>query len=318
MNKSSILRLDNFLAENYELTRSQANKLIKNSQILVNKKIITKSSYHVLPHDEIKVLNLKLQDDFEVKTDFDIEILYEDEDILVINKPANLVVHKAPSVKEATLVDWLLSKNYPLSTLNDDENRLGIVHRIDKETSGALIVAKTNKAHEELKKDFQEGRISKFYLMLTDLPLKENLLIQRKIGRNPKNRLKKAIVPDGRKAKTSFVNLLSENSKNLIAAKLYTGRTHQIRVHLASLNRHILYDDLYGFKSKSDKMRRFMLHSYILAFNHPLTKQPLEFKAKLSEDFLEEIKNIDKGKIDEKLSCLTSLFDDDASWLQLN
>lgn len=315
MNKSFPQRLDQIVSQTYNITRNQASKLIKNSKVLVNKRAVLKPSSNIFESDEIEVLELKITQDFEVNTDFEVEVIYEDDHILVINKPPNLVVHKAPSVKEATLVDWLQSKGYPLSTLNDDNNRLGIVHRIDKETSGVLVVAKTNEAHQKLNQDFKEHKVDKFYLMLTDLPLKESLIIERPIGRNSNNRLKKAIVQGGKEARTAFANLISEKGKNLVAAKLYTGRTHQIRVHLQSINRHILNDNLYGFKSKNSKMPRFMLHSYILAFNHPITNKPLEFRANLWSDFLSEIKNIDKGKVDEKISCVNSIFNDTSDWL---
>jgi 23S rRNA pseudouridine1911/1915/1917 synthase len=215
----------------------------------------------------------------------------------VINKPSGLVIHPAPSVKEATLVDWLKAKNITLSTISGEE-RHGIVHRIDKETTGALVIAKNNEAHQFLSAQLQDKTMGRIYLAIIDLPLKENTEIDRPIGRNPKNRLKQAIVPNAREAKTRFLKLCSKNGE-IIACKLFTGRTHQIRVHLNSINRHILGDELYGAKQSDD---RVMLHAYILYLIHPKTKQKMTFVAPLFDDMKEKIKNICKEDIDEKIN----------------
>jgi 23S rRNA pseudouridine1911/1915/1917 synthase len=234
--------------------------------------------------------------------DFDIEILYEDEYLLVVNKPAGLVVHPAPSVKEPTLVDWLIHKGISLSTISGEE-RYGIVHRIDKETTGALVVAKDNKIHEALSLQLQDKSMGRYYLALIDCPLKDDIVVDKPIGRNPKNRLKMDVIPNGRSAKTAFVKLLtSQHGVELIAAKLFTGRTHQIRVHLNTLGRHILGDDLYGFKSKRDKISRVNLHAYLLYLVHPVSGERMEFVAPLFEDMKAYIsKNFDQGEVDEKI-----------------
>jgi len=263
----------------------------------VNSKTITKPSFKVSNDDKIEYEIQTLEEPKEYEVDFDVEIIYEDDEILVVNKPPHLVVHSAPSVKEATLVDWLKSKNIRLSTISG-EVRHGIVHRIDKETSGALVIAKTNEAHQFLSEQLSDKSMGRYYLAIIDLPLKEDCEIDRPIGRNPKNRLKNAIIPTGKIAKTRFVKLCGEKEE-LIACKLFTGRTHQIRVHLNSINRHIIGDELYGAKQSSE---RILLHAYILYLIHPKTKKLMQFTAPLFEDMKDKINQICKEETDEKLN----------------
>jgi 23S rRNA pseudouridine1911/1915/1917 synthase len=288
------VRLDKYLSEKLEYSRNQITNLIKNGGVMVNNTTITKPSFKVSDNDKIEYEIKDFKDKKNYEVDFDIDIIYEDDDILVINKPSGVVIHSAPSVKEATLVDWLKSKNITLSTISGEE-RHGIVHRIDKETTGALVIAKNNYAHQFLSEQLQNKTMGRIYLAIIDLPLKENCEIDRPIGRNPKNRLKQAIVPNGRSAKTRFLKLCS-NKEEVIACKLFTGRTHQIRVHLASINRHIIGDELYG-ASKSEN--RIMLHAYILYLIHPKTKKEMQFIAPLFEDMQQQIKTICKGKENE-------------------
>ena len=243
--------------------------------------------------------------------DFDVEVLYEDDYLLVVNKPSGLVVHPAPSVKEPTLVDWLIHKGISLSTISGEE-RHGIVHRIDKETTGALVVAKTNEAHEKLSEQLQDKSMGRYYLALIDCPLKDDTVVDKPIGRNPNNRLKMDVVPHGKTAKTAFVKLAQTiYDVELIAAKLFTGRTHQIRVHLNTLGRHILGDDLYGFKTKRDKIARVNLHAYLLYLVHPKTGEKMEFVAPLFDDMTDYIaKYFDQEIVDRKINPETmgSLF----------
>lgn len=305
-------RLDKILANQLDVSRNQIEKLIKDGLVSVNGKTITKTSFKVEEGDEIAYEFKEAEKREVAPVDFDVEVIYEDEYLLVVNKPAGLVVHPAPSVKEPTLVDWLIQKGISLSTISGEE-RYGIVHRIDKETTGALVVAKDNKVHEALSLQLQDKSMGRYYLALIDCPLKENIIVDKPIGRNPKNRLKMDVVPDGRNAKTAFVKLLtSKQNVELIAAKLFTGRTHQIRVHLNTLGRHILGDDLYGFKSKRDKISRVNLHAYLLYLVHPVSGKRMEFVAPLFDDMKMYIsKNFDQGEVDEKIDphTLGSLFD---------
>lgn len=305
-------RLDKILANQLDVSRNQIEKLIKDGLVSVKGKTITKTSFKVEEGDGIAYEFKEAEKREVAPVDFDVEVIYEDEYLLVVNKPAGLVVHPAPSVKEPTLVDWLIQKGISLSTISGEE-RYGIVHRIDKETTGALVVAKDNKVHEALSLQLQDKSMGRYYLALIDCPLKENIIVDKPIGRNPKNRLKMDVVPDGRNAKTAFVKLLtSKQNVELIAAKLFTGRTHQIRVHLNTLGRHILGDDLYGFKSKRDKISRVNLHAYLLYLVHPVSGKRMEFVAPLFDDMKMYIsKNFDQGEVDEKIDphTLGTLFD---------
>ena len=298
-------RLDKILATQLDVSRNQVEKLVKDGYVFVNDKIITKTSFKVIEGDEVTYTFKEAEKRVVPPIDFDVEILYEDEFLLVVNKPSGLVVHPAPSVKEPTLVDWLIHKGISLSTISGEE-RHGIVHRIDKETTGALVIAKNNKTHESLSRQLQDKSMGRYYLALIDCPLKDDIVIDKPIGRNPKNRLMMSVVPEGKTAKTAFVKLLtSPHNVELIAAKLFTGRTHQIRVHLNTLGRHILGDDLYGFKTKRDKISRVNLHAYLLYLVHPESGEKMEFVAPLFDDMkLYLSKNFDQSDVDEKIDPL--------------
>jgi len=277
-------RLDKVLTEHLGMSRNQIEKLIESSLVSVNGTPVTKTSHKVVMGDTIEYTFKEALKKEAVCVDFDVPILYEDEDILVINKPPHLVVHSAPSVKEATLVDWLIARGISLSTISGEE-RHGIVHRIDKETTGALVVAKNNEAHQKLSAQLADKSMGRYYLALIDHPLKEDITIDKPIARSPKNRLKMDIVAGGREARTSFVNLCEgEGNLSLIAAKLFTGRTHQIRVHLATVGRHILGDTLYGYRGKHKGIERVNLHAYLLYLIHPRTGKKMEFVAPLYGD----------------------------------
>ncbi|ALV65216.1 RluA family pseudouridine synthase [Campylobacter fetus] len=299
---SNSARLDQILASYLSISRNQISELIKSGNVYVNDNLMLKPSFKVLLNDKISFNLPKAKfDNCEFKADFDVEILYEDDDILVLNKPSNLTVHPAPSVKEATLVEWLKQNGYMLSTLNGDI-RAGIVHRLDKGTSGVIVVAKNNASHSALTAQLSDKSMGRVYLALIDLNLKDKVIIDRPIGRNPQNRLKNSVVANGRAAKSAFTNIICEDDLNLIAAKLFTGRTHQIRVHLASINRHILGDNLYDFKSKNCKIKRVMLHAYILNLIHPKSGEKMQFVAPLPTDFYDILsKKIDKEILNEKI-----------------
>ncbi|MEA1914964.1 MAG: RluA family pseudouridine synthase [Campylobacterota bacterium] len=298
MNKNYIceeenIRLDKFLSICLNESRNQIEHLIKKGFVSVDNKPTVKTGLKLKFNQNIQVMLPQTKTAQAANIDFDVPIIYEDEDILVINKPAGLIVHDAPSVSEPTLVDWLKHKNISLSTISGEE-RHGIVHRIDKGTSGVMVVAKNNHAHQELSAQLQDKTMGRYYLAIIDQPLKDDVIIDKPIGRNPNNRLAQAIVPNGRDAKTAFTKLLlSKNEKlELIAAKLFTGRTHQIRVHLNSFNRHILGDSLYGFKGNLDTLsnKRVCLHAYCLYMIHPTTKKQVNFIADIAAD-MEQIFN---------------------------
>ncbi|MFC2527774.1 MAG: pseudouridine synthase [Campylobacter sp.] len=529
-------RLDVFLSSRLEISRNQISSLIKSAAVKVDGAVQTKPGYK-LSAGELVHIDYPApvpQQMSEEKLNFDVEILYEDDDLLVVNKPAGLTVHPAASVKEPTLVDWLKSRGYLLSTLGG-ELRAGIVHRLDKLTSGALLVAKNNATHAALSAQLSDKSMGRIYLALIDLPLKEPCVIERPIARNPANRLKMGIVPGGRSAKSAFYEILSgaelselqnsaekcdeilgadagdstaadknagadktsaadkilaanasasristeekilgdatdkiltgnadkisavstggdrilsaskgvdaskilatdasergneilnadptasadkisttdasasknagmdkilndyagadnadeisnncmrsadkisiqsadkipssradnadkiltakmsadqtraarlaENkflnfknpaqnqnlppinlkSFNLVAAKLFTGRTHQIRVHLSSINRHILGDHLYGFKSENAKISRILLHAYLLYFIHPRSGKEVKICAGLPSEFLNFTTNQKvKDEIYEKIlpTNVERYFSDTSGWLR--
>jgi len=288
------IRLDQFLSGKLNQSRNQIEQLIKKGFVKVANKSKAKTGLKLKEGDKIIVsFPETIEEEFDKEAFLkesawanEIEIVYEDKYFMVLNKPSGVIVHDAPSVKEVTLVDWLKFKGISLSTISGEE-RHGIVHRLDKGTSGLMVIAKTNEAHESLALQLQDKSMGRYYLAFIDLALKEDItLVEKPIGRNPKNRLKMGIVESGKSAKTAFKKIVkSKNEKyELIAAKLFTGRTHQIRVHLESINRHILGDSLYGFKGNLDKFKRVYLHAFGLYLEHPITKKQMSFYTNLPDD----------------------------------
>ena len=279
-------RLDTFLAAQIGQTRSQIAQLIKLKCVEVDGKIVARPGVKLKVNQKLKVEFPEAKKEKALDVDFDVEILYEDDDVLVINKPSGVTVHPAPSVKDATLVDWLKHKGVRLSTISGEE-RHGIVHRLDKGTSGTMVIAKNNEAHEFLSAQLQDKSMGRYYIAVLTPPLKDDItVIESNIGRSANNRLKMACgIEHAKYAKTMFKQLaLSEDEKSqLVACKLFTGRTHQIRVHLESLNRHIIGDHIYALSPKVEKSERILLHAYIIYFIHPTTKKELRFLANFDD-----------------------------------
>ena len=285
-------RLDNYLTLQLSQSRNQIQQLIKNSYIKINQNTITKPSHKITNGDNIEVTLPTPKPIEKIDFDesrFDIKIVYEDDDILVINKPPFLVIHGGPSVKEPTLVDWLKYKNISLSTIAG-EIRHGIVHRLDKQTSGLMVVAKNNNSHQSLSKQLAEKNMGRYYLAIIQNPLKQSLTIEQPIARNPKNRLKMTVINNGKNAKTSFNPIANSlhNNYQLISCKLYTGRTHQIRVHLAYINRAILGDENYGYNNNN--IPRMFLQSHILYLIHPRNGKKLLFSVDVANDMNDFLK----------------------------
>ncbi|MEA2111512.1 MAG: RluA family pseudouridine synthase [Campylobacterota bacterium] len=279
-------RLDTFLTKALQEPRNQVAHLIKNSNVTVDGKTVTKPGLKLKFNQEVLVSFPEAEITPAQEIDFDVEVLYEDDDILVINKPSNLTVHPAASVKEPTLVDWLKHKNIRLSTISGEE-RHGIVHRLDKGTSGVMVVAKNNEAHEKLSLQLQDRSMGRYYLAVISPLLKDEFTyIDKPIGRSSHNRLKMGVVEHGKTAQTLFKKLYPsrDESVELITCKLFTGRTHQIRVHLESISRHIEGDHLYALKSKKDKISRILLHAYLLYLVHPTTGETMQFCAPVAND----------------------------------
>ena len=288
-------RIDKFLAEKHkDFSRSYIQKLIDEGHVKVNNKSI-KKSYKLKDGDEIKIYekeNEKL--DLEPYK-IDLDIIYEDKNIIVINKPAGLLVHPSPHEKKETLVNALLYYTDDLSGIGG-VIRPGIVHRLDKNTSGAIVVAKDDKSHKNLVKQFKNRNTKKIYKALVKGNFKyKDGKIDAPIGRDPKNRTKMAVTKkNSKRAVTYFEVLKKKDDYAYLRLKLETGRTHQIRVHLAYLGYPIIGDQKYDKKVVTEindiKIKRHMLHCSNLGFYHPIKEEWMEFEADLASDFL-KLKN---------------------------
>lgn len=277
-------RIDSFLAKRLDLTRTRVQELIKSEQVKVNNKKV-KSSYKIEENDEIEVIIPEIEEVEIMPEDIKIDIVFEDKDIAIINKQAGLVVHPAQGHYSGTLVNAILYHIKDLSGING-EIRPGIVHRLDKDTSGLIIIAKNDKAHLELTNMFQNKEIKKTYLAIVKGKLnKKKGRIVTQIGRDRNDR-KKMIVLDsltqGKNAITNF-RVIDQNERfSLVKVDIETGRTHQIRVHMKYMGYPILGDAVYG---RVDSEKRQMLHAYKLEFLHPITKEKMEIIAELPDDF---------------------------------
>lgn len=291
------LRIDKYLSEVFkDKSRSYLQGLIEKGNIKVNNKDI-KSNYKLREFDDISVIlpePILLQVEPE---DIPLNIVYEDSDVIVINKPKGMVVHPAPGNYNGTLVNALLYHCNDLSSINGVV-RPGIVHRIDKDTTGILVVAKNDEAHNFLSDQLRNHSMKREYYALVEGRIsKDNGTIDKPLGRNKKDRLKFAIVEGGRRAVTHYEVLERYRNTTLIKCNLETGRTHQIRVHMASISHPLVGDNLYGLKKQKYKMDGQMLHAKVLGFIHPRTKEYMEFSSELPENFEKLIQNLRKESV---------------------
>jgi 23S rRNA pseudouridine1911/1915/1917 synthase len=282
-------RLDAFLSERVEgQSRSYIQKLIEQELVLVNGKS-SKSNYKLRSNDSVEI---RIPDPvpLEVKAeDISLNIVYEDEDLIVINKPQGMVVHPAHGNYSGTIVNALLSHCDNLSGING-VMRPGIVHRIDKDTSGIIVIAKNNEAHVSLSEQLKEHSITRKYNALVEGRIKNEAgIIETLIGRNPKERKEMAVVSrNGKRAVTHFKVLEVFDSFTFIEAQLETGRTHQIRVHMAHIGHPVVGDPVYGYKKQRFETNGQLLHARVLGFVHPRTGEYVEFEAPLP-DYFEKI-----------------------------
>ncbi|MEG0295403.1 MAG: RluA family pseudouridine synthase [Clostridium sp.] len=283
------VRIDKFLNEKIEdKSRSFIQGLIDNKNVTVNGKEI-KSNYKLRVKDEIEVV---LPEPIELNVEAEnipLNIVYEDKDIVVVNKEKGMVVHPAPGNYSGTLVNALLYHCKDLSGINGVV-RPGIVHRIDKDTSGILVIAKNDDAHNELAKQFKDHSIKReYYALVENRFSKPDGSIDKPVGRNKKDRLKMGIVEDGKRAVTHY-NVLESYNNGIVLVKcsLETGRTHQIRVHMSSIGHPLIGDELYGAKKQKIKLQGQALHAKNLGFIHPTTKEYVEFESELPQ-YLNEI-----------------------------
>lgn len=285
-------RIDKFLAQKLDKSRSLVQKLIKDELVLVNG-VVVKTNYSVADGDEIDVIQLDLVDNTNIiPQPMDLDIVFEDDDLLVINKPSGLVVHPAPGHYQDTLVNGLLAYSNKLSDING-EFRPGIVHRIDKDTSGLLVVCKNNETHEELANQLSDKTLFRQYLAIVHGEIEEDEgEIIAPIGRDPRDRVKMAVVAkNSKEAQTNFKVLERYDHYTLVSCNLLTGRTHQIRVHFDFINYPLVGDPLYGIKPTIDTKGQ-ALHAYKLGFIHPRSGEYMEFEAKPPQEFVDTLNQI--------------------------
>lgn len=288
-------RLDSYLSNKLDISRSKVKKLIDENKIKVNDKVV-KSSYKIKENDLITIEEIKEEEMDIKKENIPLEIVYEDDDVIVVNKPNKMVVHPAPGNYSGTLVNALLYHFNSLSDINGSI-RPGIVHRIDAETTGLLMVAKNNKAHEILAKELEEKKTYRKYVALVHgVIMHDTGTIDAPIGRDENDRKKMKVTDiNSKEAITHFKVLERYNKATLIELRLETGRTHQIRVHMNYIGYPVVNDPVYGRRKIIDDTGQ-CLHAKELGFVHPTTGKYMQFTSELPECF---INILNKFKNDE-------------------
>ncbi len=291
-------RLDVYISEkNSDITRSYIKNLIDDGRILVNG-VLQKSGYKVKEMDIVMVDIPKDEVLDIIPEDIKIDIMYEDDDIIIVNKSKGMVVHPANGNYTGTLVNALMySHKDRLSSINGTI-RPGIVHRIDKDTSGILVIAKNDNAHKKLSEQFKVHSINRKYIALVKGIVKEDeFTINLPIGRSTKDRKKMAVVYKNSRNAVTHIRVLKRfysSSVTLVEATLETGRTHQIRVHMSHLHYPLVGDEVYGRKDPKFKIEGQMLHAKLLGINHPTTNEYMEFEADLPKYFKDILDKLEK------------------------
>lgn len=289
------IRLDAYIANNTDLSRVAVQKLIENKEILVND-IQQKPSYKVRQNDKITVNRPEAKQIDLVAQDIPIDVIYEDDNIIVVNKPKGLVVHPANGNPDGTLVNAIMSICKGTLSGIGGEIRPGIVHRLDKDTSGLLIVAKNDEAHIKMSEQIKNREVKKIYIALVRGQVsEEEATINMPIGRSTKDRKKMAVCKDGKEAVTHFKVLQRFNKYTLLQIKIDTGRTHQIRVHLSEIGYPVIGDSVYSNGKNEFNVEGQMLHAQKLEFKHPITQEQINLEAPLPEYFkqiLEQLSNV--------------------------
>lgn len=292
-NETKCIRLDKVVSIlDTTLSRSMIQKMLEDGKILVNKKQ-EKASYKTKVNDKISVEEIVAKE-IELKAqDIPIDIIYEDSDIIVVNKPKGMVVHPANGNPDGTLVNAIMNICKESLSGIGGEIRPGIVHRIDKDTSGLLIIAKNDKAHINLSEQIKNREITKKYVALIRGVIKENsATIDMPIGRSDKDRKKMAVRKDGKKAITHFEVIKRFNGYTYLNIKIDTGRTHQIRVHMSEIGYPIVGDGVYSNGKNPFGVEGQMLHAKSLEFKHPTTGETMKLEAPLPEYFTEVLNKL--------------------------
>lgn len=280
------IRIDKYLMNELEMSRSKIQRMIDSGDIKVNDKKV-KSSYIVKENDKISINEDYTEEVDIIPQNIPLDIVYEDEYLLVVNKPSGMVVHPAAGNYTNTLVNALMYHCNNLSTINGNI-RPGIVHRIDADTSGLLLVAKNDEVHNDLAKQISEKTVLRKYISLVQgVILEDTATIDAPIGRSTKDRKKMDVTDVNSKDAITHIRVLERYKKaTLIECTLETGRTHQIRVHLNYINHPVVNDPVYGYKHLDNADFGQMLHAKTIGFIHPITKEYLQFESEVPEKFL--------------------------------
>ena len=278
------LRIDKYLVNNTTFSRSKIQNLLDSNHILVNDKSV-KASYLVKENDLITLEEVSNESDI-IPEDIPLDIIYEDEYLMVVNKPSGMVTHPAPGNYHGTLVNAIMYHCKNLSSVNGNI-RPGIVHRIDADTSGLLLIAKNDEVHNDLAKQISEKTVVRKYVCLVHGIINEDTAtIDAPIGRDPKNRQKMAVTADNSKNAITHIKVLARyKDSTLIECRLETGRTHQIRVHMNYINHPVVNDPVYGNHKMDDESFGQMLHAKEIGFVHPITKEFMDFIVEPPEAF---------------------------------
>ena len=289
------IRIDKCISDKYEeLSRSYIQKIIKDGNVLING-IGCKPSTVVIEYDEVKMITPEAVIPEILPQDIPLDILYEDNDVIIVNKPKGMVVHPAPGHYDGTLVNALMYHCKDLSGING-VLRPGIVHRIDRDTTGSIIVCKNDVAHESIAKQLKEHSIERKYIaIIHGNNIDDNGRIDAPIGRSSNDRKKMAVVFGGKNAVTNYSVLERFDGYALVECKLETGRTHQIRVHMSHINHPILGDEVYCNYKSPFKLNGQCLHAMTLGFTHPVTGERIVINAPIPE-YMDKLINILRNK----------------------
>ncbi|MCI9246734.1 MAG: RluA family pseudouridine synthase [Clostridia bacterium] len=285
-------RIDKYIAEKQELSRVTVQRLMEEGDILVNGKR-TKPSYLIQTGDEVTIQMPEAKETDLKPQEIPLDIIYEDKDIIVVNKAKGMVVHPAVGNPDGTLVNAVMAHCKGNLSGIGGELRPGIVHRLDKDTSGLLIIAKNDKAHLEMSEQIQNRQVKKTYLALVKGIVPENeATIKMPIGRSTKDRKKMAVTPKGKEAITHFKVLERFEKYTYLEVSIETGRTHQIRVHMAEIGHPVVGDMVYSNGKNEFNIEGQMLHAYRLEFKHPITEKEMCLEASLPEYFTNILLNL--------------------------
>ena len=280
-------RIDAFLGKTSEYSRSEITRLINKGLIRNNDKMVLKSSEQVETGDIIIIDNENTNANILSPYKLNLNIKYEDEDLVIISKKEGLVVHPSKTYKGITLASGLIEKFPEIINVGEKE-RPGIVHRLDKETSGLMVIAKNESSYNALKLMFKSRKIKKEYVAVVRGVTKKNGIIDAPIGRHPINKIKRTLISSGKNALTSYSKIDQSLNLSLLKVEIFTGRTHQIRVHLNSIGHPILGDNLYSRKKENNS--RLFLHSIRLKFIHPIKNTEIDINEKIPNNFTEVVR----------------------------